>query len=227
MFRKLLAVVAFTVASAVVAAGQSSGAQIFVGYANLQSEGFPNRNQPGWLFDTDFFRDRTTLHGVNASLSGYGDSVLGFTGDFSFDRNDNSATFTGGHVSRNTDVYYFLGGPSMKWNRGSSGGVEPFIRLMGGAAHTRFKATNTLDLSGGTETTSFEVGTTDFAAGVGGGLDLKAGERTRIRLFQVDYLPVFLRDHSVDVLGANGVIQPSTLNGQRQDNFRFSVGLVF
>jgi hypothetical protein len=49
----------------------------------------------------------------------------------------------------------------------------------------------------------------------------------RIRLIQIDYTPVFLRDKSVQVLGTAGAIQPVNLSGQRQDNVRFSFGVVF
>jgi hypothetical protein len=49
----------------------------------------------------------------------------------------------------------------------------------------------------------------------------------KLRVLQLDWTPVFLRDRTVQVLGTNGVIQPSTLEGQRQDNVRFSFGVVF
>ena len=58
-------------------------------------------------------------------------------------------------------------------------------------------------------------------------MDVRVGERTKIRIFQMDYAPIFLRDRTVEVLGGTGVIEPTTLNGQRQDNFRFSVGVTF
>ena len=56
--------------------------KIFVGYANLQAEGLQNTNTPPNLFDSDFFRDRTTLHGVDASITGAYKGV-GITGDVS------------------------------------------------------------------------------------------------------------------------------------------------
>jgi len=43
----------------------------------------------------------------------------------------------------------------------------------------------------------------------------------------MDWAPVFLKDRTVEVLGSSGIIEPATLNGQRQDNWRFSVGLAF
>lgn len=98
---------------------------------------------------------------------------------------------------------------------------------MAGGAHTRFKASREFGGSAATIANSFEVGSTDFAAAAGGGIDIRMGDRTRLRLIQVHYAPVFLRDRTVQVLGSTGVIEPSTLEGQRQDNFRFSFGVTF
>ena len=223
MIKTLLATAACILVTTTAALAQSP--EFFVGYTNLQAEGLPERNDPNWVFNTDFFRARTTLHGVNASISGYGDAGIGFTGDFSFSRRSRTDDFSGGRDERKTDVYYFLGGPSVKFSQDSP--VQPFARVMAGAAHTRFEVSQEMAVSGGTSSTEFEVGSTDFAAAVGGGLDVRVGERVKIRIIQFDWLPVFLRDRTVDVLGANGVIQPQTLNGQRQDNFRFSFGVTF
>jgi hypothetical protein len=97
---------------------------------------------------------------------------------------------------------------------------------MGGAAHTRFDVASNRTTPVATDS-SFEVDSTDFAGAVGGGIDIRMAENLKLRLVQVDWVPVFLRDRSVDVLGSGGVIQPQTLQGQRQDNFRFAIGLVF
>ena len=90
-----------------------------------------------------------------------------------------------------------------------------------------YKASTNRNGSGGTFTSSFETGTTDFAMAFGAGLDFKASDRFKIRLVQIDYAPIFLGDRSVAVLGSAGALQPLTLSGQRQDNFRFSFGITF
>ena len=223
MRKSLIAVVACILATATMSAAQSP--EIFVGYTNLQGEGLPNRNDPAWIFDTDFFRARTTLHGVNASITGYNEVGIGLTGDFSWARRAESEDFTGFTDNANTDTFYFLGGPAVKFARSSR--VQPFARVLAGFAYNRFKASRDFDSPIGTPTNSFVVGSTDFAASVGGGVDVRVGERTKIRIFQMDYAPIFLRDRTVEVLGGTGVIEPTTLNGQRQDNFRFSVGVTF
>jgi len=207
--------------------GQGRPVEVFVGYANHQSEGLPNRNDPNGVFDTDFFRDRTTQHGVNASVTGVIANAFSLTGDFSWGRNNRSDETSAQRDSRHTDTYYLLAGPGVKFARGTDPRLEPFVRVMAGAAHTRFEASRVIPIGGGTQTRSFEVGATDFAAAAGGGLDVRLSENVKLRVIQFDYTPVFLRDRTIDILGDNGVIQPARLDSQRQDNFRFSFGIVF
>ena len=52
-------------------------------------------------------------------------------------------------------------------------------------------------------------------------------EAAGVRIIQIDYAPVFLSDRSVAVLGQAGVLQPVRLDGQREDNIRFSFGVTF
>jgi hypothetical protein len=62
---------------------------------------------------------------------------------------------------------------------------------------------------------------------VGGGLDWRVNDRLKVRLFQVDYVPVFLSDQSLNALSSVGALSPFSLNGHRMDNVRFAVGIVF
>ena len=142
-------------------------------------------------------------------------------------RRSRGQDFTGGEGEQDTDVYYALGGPTVKFSRNHR--AQPFARVMAGIGYTRFKATNEVvnPIGVGTTGNSFVIAGADFAASVGGGLDVRVNDSLKVRIFQVDWAPVFLKDRTVDVLGSSGIIQPATLNGQRQDNWRFSVGLAF
>ena len=71
------------------------------------------------------------------------------------------------------------------------------------------------------------MGTTDLAGMVGGGLDVRVNDSLKVRLFQINYAPVFLGHRSISVLGTAGAIQNLELEGQRQDNVRFSFGVTF
>jgi hypothetical protein len=198
--------------------------KVFIGYSNLQGEGLRNQNTAGWPFNGDFFRDRTTLHGGNASITGTFRGV-GITGDFSLNRNNRHAESGNVRGTMNTDMYYFMAGPSFHYN--GTARLEPFGRVLAGGAHTNFEISSRTEAGPLTTTTSFEAGSTSFAMGVGGGLDLRLGDGPyRIRLVQVDYTPVFLRDKTVQVLQQAGALT-TTLDGQRQDNVRFSFGFVF
>lgn len=225
--QKLFLVVACLLATApaILAQTNNRSGEFFVGYSNLQAEGVPNQNDPGNTFNNDFFDRRKGLHGINASGTGFFGSALGLKGDFSFHRNDDTTDLNGGRDSIKTDVYYFMGGPVLKFRNPSR--IEPFIHALAGGAHTRYDVESSRDITGGTTRTSFEASSTDFAAAIGGGLDVRLNDRFSIRAIQVDYAPVFLRDRSINVLGGAGAIQPFTLEGQRQDNIRISVGIVF
>jgi hypothetical protein len=204
------------------------GAEAFVGYTNLQAEGLPEKNDPTWsAFDVPFFKQRTTLHGINGSFSGYlNGSNFALTGDLSWARRGHSGVFDGEERSRHIDTSYFVGGPTVKLTRREK--WQPFARILAGVARTSFEAsTTTSQPGGGTSTQEFDVASSDFTASADGGIDLQLGESTKLRLFQVDWMPIFLSDRSVEILGSGGVLQPANLNHQRQDNRRFSIGLVF
>jgi opacity protein-like surface antigen len=197
----------------------------FVGYSNLQAEGRFDPDNPTQNFRDDFFERRRGAHGVNLAIAGYPTKVFGIKGDFSFHHNDDDTDFTAGRNSVKTQVYYFMGGPIVKFRNRAR--VEPFVHALAGGAHTRFVVDSRLTVINGTTRNTFETNATDFAAAIGGGLDVRLSDHFSIRAFQVDYAPIFLRDRSITALGNAGALQPFTLEGQRQDNVRISVGIVF
>lgn len=226
VFGLFLAICVGFVAAPQGSAQDRSGLDIFAGYANLQAEGLPDPNSSAAFFDADFFQRRTSLHGFNVSATGFPSDFFGLTGDFSFNRKGRRNTLANGEDSFHTDVYYFMAGPSFSIRNSSR--VEPFMRILAGGAHTRYEVSSSRNIAtGGTNTSSFDVGATDFAAAAGAGLDVRINDNFKIRIFQADWAPVFLRNRSINVLGSNGVITPQALEGKRQDNFRFSAGIVF
>lgn len=201
-------------------------ADFFIGYSNLQAEGIPDPNDPGNIFDDNFFGRRTGLHGVNASVTGYLNKYFGITGDFSYHRKEDRQVFGTDDEDRiRTEVFYFMAGPKIKYRNPSR--FEPFVHALFGGAHTKFKVNSTFPVAGGTVNQSFDTGATDFAMAVGGGIDVRLADNFSLRLIQVDYAPVFLKDRSVQALGSAGAIVPFTLESQRQDNIRISVGITF
>jgi opacity protein-like surface antigen len=212
--------------SAVSAFAQSDRRpEFFVGYSNLQAEGFPDRNDPNNFFSNAFLNRRATLHGINLEATLFPLDHVGVTGNISYNRRKRSADVGATSNSEHTDLWYFLGGPSYVFP--DQGHLVPFARIMAGAAHTGYEAVIQRTAANGNLTSSFDVGGTDFAMAIGAGLDVRVSDRFKVRVIQVDYAPVFLGDRTVAVLGATGVLQPRTLDGQRQDNLRFSFGVSF
>lgn len=198
----------------------------FVGYSNLQAEGITDFNDPGNVFDDDFFDRRTGLHGFHVNATGYFNSWFGISGDFSWHRKRNTEEFGGGERDQlTTRTMYFMAGPKVKFRNPSR--VEPFVHVLAGGANTKFDADTTRLIGGGTFNSSFETDSTDFAMAVGAGIDVRLGDTVSLRLIQVDYAPIFLRDRTIGVLGGSGAINPFVLEGQRQDNIRISVGITF
>jgi opacity protein-like surface antigen len=212
-----------------------TGPEIFVGYSNLQAEGVPGEDtRPGGggggSLDDELFGQRSGLHGINVAVTGFFTPRVGLTGDFSFNKrnqnSDNGVSGTGAaRTELDTRVINFLGGPTVKFPNTSR--VTPFARILFGVANTRFEAEQSQTLATGTVQNTFETSSTDFAMAVGGGLDVRLNERVGLRVIQFDYNPVFLRDRSVQVLGAAGALVTQQLEGQRQDNLRFSFGVTF
>lgn len=224
--RKLFIMLGCMLITASAAQAQSERRHEFYGgYSQLQAEGIPDRDSPGNVFNDNFFERRKGLNGFEVSGGGYFNSVVGLKGDFSFHTDKSSTNFAGGSNSIKTDVYYFLGGPVLRFGNGSR--VEPFVHALAGGANTRFEVASVRTVTGGTTRSSFETNSTDFAAALGGGLDVRLNDGVSVRLFQIDWAPVFLRDRTINVLGSAGAIVPITLDGQRQDNVRFSTGVIF
>ena len=200
--------------------------KIFVGYSNLQAEGLQNNNTPPNLFNSDFFRDRTTLHGVDGSITGAYKGV-GLTGDVSFNRHSLDQDISGGgHGSDDLDIWYFLAGPAFHY--AGNRRLEPFVRIMAGAAYTRRNVAVSFPNGASTVTSSFQTNATSFAMGAGGGLDVRLGAGpVRLRLFQIDYTPIFFRNRDINVLSNAGAVIPASLEGDRADNVRVAVGIVF
>ena len=201
--------------------------EMFVGYSNLQAEGVPDRNDPNNFFSNDFLNHRTTMHGVDAEIMLYpiASSLIGLTGNISFNRKGRSAEVGTGSNSETTNVWYFMAGPSYVFP--DQGRLVPLVRILAGIAHTGYEAAIERSAANGKLRSTFNIGSTDFAMAFGAGLDVKVNERFKVRIIQVDYAPIFLGDRSVAVLGQAGVLQPRLLEGQRQDNIRFTFGVTF
>ncbi len=202
--------------------------EIFVGYSNLQGEGVADRNDPNSFFSPNFTSGRGTLHGGNAEVTFFPIETIGLTADLSFNRRHRSIDASAGSDSENTNIVYLMAGPSRAFSLGGRlERLQPFARVLLGLAHTGYQASSKRNVANGSLTTSFNLGSTDFAMAFGGGVDVKVSEKFRVRVIQFDYAPIFSGERSIGVLGQSGFLEPAPLDSKRQDIFRFSFGVTF
>jgi hypothetical protein len=153
------------------------------------------------------------VNGFDLSATGYVTRRFGFTGDFSGHFKTETVTFFNLPTKSEMRDFNFLGGPQFKYFNSSR--ATPFVRALFGANRHRQKVTNILASATDNHTT--------FAMALGGGLDVRAGKHLDIRVFQIEYLPVFTKDRRI--VATDGVVYD--LKGNRRNDWRISVGVVF
>lgn len=204
--RKTVLLVFFTACLAQLAHAQDDEryVEFFGGYSYLTTD----------LEEPDAPLDRfDNLSGFNVAATGYLTKRLGLTGDFSAHFRNQSENVPGGTVRFRSRSFSYLGGPQVRFTNSTR--VTPFVRALAGVANNRFayRATAT---GASTPAVDVSASVTDFSLALGGGLDVRLNERVALRVFQVDYNPVFLRDRP----------EFETNGGRRLDNVRFSIGVV-
>ena len=193
---------------AVAQSNDRSSVEFFAGYSVLRTRYEPEQPNPPMPVIVAF-AGKQTLNGFNVSASGYFTERFGLTGDFSGHfKTHKLADPLGGNIETHIRVFNLLAGPQYRFSSDSR--VTPFVRALAGIANTRARLeVPSLNV---TDTLS----STDFALAIGGGLDVRISERVDLRVFQVDYNPIFLS--SGNELG---------FGNTRADNVRFSFGVVF
>ena len=193
---------------AVAQSNDHSRFDFFAGYSilrtNYEAERGPIPTEPV----ITFFSGKQTLNGFNVSATGYLTKNFGLTGDFSGHfTTDRCCIPIPGFATTDIRVFNVLGGPQYSFRNNSR--VTPFVRALAGVANTHAR----LEIPSfpATETAS----STDFALAIGGGVDVRVNDRVAVRVFQVDYNPIFLS--SGNELG---------FGNKRADNVRFSFGVV-
>jgi hypothetical protein len=209
--KKFILALTLTLVSGICALAQSNDdynkAEFFVGYTHGQADAHfsPNPN---------IYRDRTPLDGFNASAVFNLSRYFGIKGDVSGAYNKSNVSFQVIPVSgpststillsAKNSLYNVLGGVQIKDNASKSR-LKPFAHALVGAGFrknsTDIGCVTTIICPGGTTETG-------LAMAFGGGLDIRLNRRIDIRAFQIDYNPI-------------------KFGGGFDDNFRFSIGVVF
>jgi len=170
--------------------------EFFVGYSNQQVGRGERDTFHG--FEGSYVRNVSRYFGIKADVTG------------AYRNDDFQATIqtapgvnTTFRAENRTSIYNFLGGVQVKDNA-SQARLKPFGHALAGVAHIRTKIRSS---STGLATQDFTLSDTGFAAGLGGGLDIKINDRFDFRAIQVDYNPIYSESRF-------------------SNNVRFSIGLV-
>jgi opacity protein-like surface antigen len=178
-----------------------------------------------------FFCERKGMNGFDASATFNFSRYVGVKGNVSahFKSQSFSDTFDVGegetftaNVNTTERLYQFLAGVQFKDNVREGRAARPFAHALAGVARqaVRFRMPPS-DASSGFDARADE---TSFAMKLGGGLDVRVGERVDLRLFEFNYNPVFARQRP---LTGAGITVPITVSGRTAHNFTVGVGVVF
>jgi opacity protein-like surface antigen len=206
MYRTILLFILVVSLTALVAAqDKERRVEVFGGYSYMTIDDHKSNNPIDHVGNLD---------GFNLAVTGYIIKRLGITGDLSAGFNSGPEAVTGGSIRYKSKNYSFYVGPHYRFNNATR--VTPFVHALAGASNNRFSYVFTPN-STPAATTRVSQKSTDFAMALGGGLDVRVHKRISLRLFQIDYNPVFARTRP----------QFGTNTNFRFDNLRFSSGIVF
>jgi hypothetical protein len=124
-------------------------------------------------------------------------------------------------ISTRERLYQFLAGVQVK-NNSREARFKPFAHALLGAARYTARQRQGLDLfpQGNFVARDRE---TSFSLKLGGGLDIRVGRRVDVRVFELDYNPVFAGDRGFETISG-----PFTFSstGRTAHNFTFGFGIV-
>ena len=175
-----------------------------------------------------FFCQRRNFNGFDASVTYNVSKYIGITGDITghFKSETFIDKFTPPGVTQTIlnreRLYNFLGGIRVK-NNSRSARIKPFAHALAGVARYTNRQQQTLDLFPQFNFT-IDDRVTSFALKLGGGLDIRAGRRVDIRVFEFDYNPVFAGNRQAQSIA--GPFNPVTFTGQTSHNYTFGFGIV-
>ena len=220
MFKRIFTALSISLLSVAAASAQAiddyKKGEFFIGYSNAQVDTGLNSDTDNSV--RDFFRDRASFNGINASGVYNVSRYVGIKGDVSGTFNTTrfsdsfvdpgtGTTYTASFKTSNS-LYNVLGGVQLKDNS-REGRIKPFAHAMVGLGHVRTKVSD-LQCSPILACPVLEESFSDngFSGVFGGGLDIKVNNSIQIRAIQVDYNPIWI-------------------GGGTDHNLRLGAGIVF
>lgn len=163
--------------------------------------------------DPDLFDGRSGMHGFNASITGNVHRKVGIKFDFS---THSKNIFEDPDLTVKLRTSQYLGGVQIKNNESDGPVVKPFAHILAGVANQKLSCSgfcSTGDVEG--VSSSISESENSFAMVFGGGLDVKVHRRVDIRVFQIDYNPIWFK--------GNDSLE---LDSRTQNNIRIGFGVV-
>jgi opacity protein-like surface antigen len=203
----LVSVFSFAALSA-MAQNDRTKFELYGGYSYLSTETGLDGIDPA-------FNNRIGAHGFEGAVTVNVHRYVGIKGDITF--NSHSKDFVDGldHAHAQLQTTEFMGGLQFKDNQLGGSRFRPFAHVLAGVSHQ--------NVSGNAFVTppptafAFDQSTNNFAMAFGGGVDVRANDHFSIRLFQIDYNPVFY---------GGGNFGTFTVDSRAQHNIRLGVGIV-
>lgn len=115
----------------------------------------------------------------------------------------------------------FGAGLQIKDNLKETSRLKPFGQLLFGGGYQKFGFNQNLEQQ--FRDAGFRLSRTQFALAVGGGVDVRISRRVDFRLFQFDYVPLVETNPDQP----EPLYEEDRIPGRTQNNFRFSIGIVF
>lgn len=202
--------------------------EFFAGYSfNRIDTGFDRDSFGPEQFDPTFrgtTRENLNTNGFTVAATGNINRYFGIKADFSAHERKGEI-ITGLPASLANDqkyrLYNLMGGVQVKDNVKDGKRIKPFGHIMVGGAFQKFTFNNSLQNA--IEDAGLETSRTQFAAILGGGVDVRLSRRVDLRLIQLDYNPIFERDPEQP----EPIFESDRIAGRVQNNFRISIGFVF
>lgn len=203
-------------AAAQTKATDNSRLSVFAGYSLLH---YNNGTDPG-LYGSGELDNTANANGFVASAAYSLNSMFAIVGEYGF-YHAGSVSNTGlpSSVAANANLQTYLFGPKISYR---SGPITPFAQVLVGGAHATFKeSSSSVSVTG--------PGASGLGLAVGGGLDWKVTPHLSIRPAQFEYLMTkFTNSNTLpDYNSSNGVPRPGDGGNGKQNNFRYSAGVVF
>ncbi len=165
---------------------------------------------------------RRGFKGFAASVTRNFTKFIGATGEVSWlYKNDITVDDFGAHVDTNRikdRTWQALGGLQIK-NNDKARRFKPFAHFLAGFAH---QTSHDVQTSTGPFNFHLDDSITSFAMKIGGGADIRLGKRIDLRVFEINYNPIFARGRHVP----GNADFDLTVAGKRADNITLGVGIV-